>query len=191
MNYKVEWNGPYSIVDSPESKPLLIGRDDPTSSGLYLFSVLKDNSYYPIYVGKAVKISTRLKQHIEGMLGGTTWVYDVAKTLRQGKLEYTDYRSSANTINRAFINDFEKFSNEAYQCLKMLHVFIATLEVNNEELELIESAVIDGVKKCEQTKEIVENAKVSRRPDPTNTVVIEASASLGIDLKGVVGSLKY
>lgn len=189
MNYKVEWKGPFSITDS--TKPLVIGRDDPSSSGLYLFAVYKDNAYYPTYIGKATKISKRMKEHIEGMLGGTTWVYDIAETLSQGKLVYTQYRPNPSGVTRDFIDNYSERSKQVYQCLQSLHIFLALLDVTDEELQRVESAVINAAKKCELTSEMIENQRMSRQPDPVNVVAVEASAPLGIELKGVVGSFSY
>lgn len=159
-NLVLRWHGPFSVVEGTDL-PRLDSTPLANRQGVYFHTVRGPDTEFIHYVGKTSgKVNRTFEQRItkeefRRKEGGLDWILDPA-LFQLGYWSEPLYKPK-NTKTP----DLEAWSkNPAYflqcrdQCLKMIRVFIAPMEPNEQEIKLAESALMWAVWNAEENKDI-------------------------------------
>lgn len=167
---ELKWIGPYSFLPIGDAASVLESESSHVS-GVYLWTIMKDERYLINYVGKSKdSIRSRHYGHIRHFFDGESYVYDSNK-FTNGLMETIH---NPNQGLRHYFENYEHLSKNVYEILRSYSVFFAPIDSDNETIERIESALIRCLRKDEGAN-FLDNKRTRSEPSEDDLFQVRIS----------------
>lgn len=166
----IEFSGPYSLLPDTSFEEIY-NAEKTKSPGVYLWGVLTDSDTYLInyIVMTAFSVAGRHVEHVQAYLSGKYQICD-SEALKRGdnKAIYVPNNNISN-----YLKKFQELSEELLKQLRCYQIYHASLELQKNELERIESGLIEVLRQADgKPSQFLTNAKISRYTPPNERTKI-------------------
>jgi len=164
----IDFQGPYSIDGRDGNGVFDPGCHPATGPGIYLWLIPYDGGYAVNYVGQTRRpVRKRIGEEVRDILGGTARVRFLPAQPGEQNLAWNPQGRNA----AEFLRDYERVRQPILDYLLALRLLIAPMpDVGSAFLKRIETAMIVAALADKDTEQLMDNARISAKGDPTEAI---------------------